>query len=127
MVVVRCGFHGELRLAQRVLRGARMTRKASILSLSLFVSALLAVIGCGGDKPAASEAAKPGEAPKAEEAAPQAVTLTLGAYTTPREAYGKAIIPAFAKQLKAGTPSQELEVRESYLGSGAQARAILGG
>src|SRR5689334_19634228 len=103
-----------------------MTRQLSILSCSLFVSALLAVIGCG-DKPAAPAASKPGEAPKAEEAAPQSVTLTLGAYTTPREAYGKAIIPAFAKQLKAGTPSQELEVRESYLGSGAQARAILGG
>jgi sulfate/thiosulfate-binding protein len=53
------------------------------------------------------------------------VTLILGAYTTPREAYGK-IIPLFQKfwQDKTG---QEVEVQESYLGSGAQSRAIVDG
>ena len=33
-------------------------------------------------------------------AAPVMRTLTLGAYTTPREAYGKAIIPAFQRYWK---------------------------
>jgi len=51
--------------------------------------------------------------------------ITLGAYTAPREAY-QAIIPFFQKywQGKTGKP---IEVKQSYLGSGAQARAIVGG
>lgn len=53
-------------------------------------------------------------------------TLTLGAYTTPREAYGNAIIPAFRRYWKEKT-GEEVAVHESYLGSGAQARAIVGG
>ena len=54
------------------------------------------------------------------------VTLTLGAYTTPREAYGKSIIPAFQKYWKEKT-GQTVEFQESYQGSGAQSRAIIGG
>lgn len=54
------------------------------------------------------------------------VTLTLGGYTTPREAYGKAIIPAFQKYWREKT-GQEVEFKESYQGSGAQSRAIIGG
>jgi sulfate transport system substrate-binding protein len=54
------------------------------------------------------------------------VTLILGAYTTPREAYGKAIIPAFQRHWKEKT-GQEVEFRESYQGSGAQSRAIIAG
>src|ERR1044072_4789078 len=54
------------------------------------------------------------------------VTLTLGGYTTPREAYGKAIIPAFQKYWKDKT-GQEVTFQESYQGSGAQSRAIIGG
>lgn len=54
------------------------------------------------------------------------VTLTLGAYTTPREAYSKAIIPAFQKYWRAHT-GQDVEFQESYQGSGAQSRAIIGG
>src|SRR5881628_763455 len=54
------------------------------------------------------------------------VTLILGAYTTPREAYGKAIIPAFQRYWKEKT-GQEVEFRESYQGSGAQSRAIIAG
>ena len=53
-------------------------------------------------------------------------TLTLGAYTTPREVYGKAIIPAFQRDWKQKT-GQDVRFQESYLGSGAQARAIAGG
>ena len=54
------------------------------------------------------------------------VTLILGGYTTPREAYGKAIIPAFQKFWKEKT-GQDVEFQESYQGSGAQSRAIVGG
>lgn len=54
------------------------------------------------------------------------VTLTLGGYTTPREAYGKAVIPAFQKYWKEKT-GQDVEFQESYQGSGAQSRAIIGG
>lgn len=50
------------------------------------------------------------------------VKLILGAYTTPREAYGE-LIPIFAAQWKEKT-GQEVTFEESYLGSGAQARAI---
>ncbi|MGH9935853.1 MAG: sulfate ABC transporter substrate-binding protein [Blastocatellia bacterium] len=55
-----------------------------------------------------------------------AATLTLGAYTTPREAYSKAIIPEFQRYWKAKT-GQEVEFQESYQGSGAQSRAITSG
>ncbi|HJQ23152.1 MAG TPA: sulfate ABC transporter substrate-binding protein [Blastocatellia bacterium] len=54
------------------------------------------------------------------------VTLILGGYTAPREAYGKAIIPAFQKYWKEKT-GQDVEVQESYQGSGAQSRMIVGG
>jgi sulfate/thiosulfate transport system substrate-binding protein len=54
------------------------------------------------------------------------VTLILGGYTTPREAYGKAIIPAFQKYWKEKT-GQSVQFQESYQGSGAQSRAITGG
>jgi len=53
-------------------------------------------------------------------------TLTLGAYTTPREAYGSGVIPAFQKFWKENH-AQEVRFEESYLGSGAQSRAIVGG
>jgi sulfate/thiosulfate-binding protein len=51
--------------------------------------------------------------------------LTLGAYTTPREAY-KELIPIFQKQWKDKT-GQDVVFEESYLGSGAQSRAIVEG
>jgi len=54
------------------------------------------------------------------------VTLILGGYTTPREAYGKGVIPAFQKFWKDKT-GHDVEFQESYQGSGAQARAIIGG
>jgi|GEM_PF-85840 len=54
------------------------------------------------------------------------VTLILGGYSTPREAYNKALIPAFQKYWKEKS-GQDVEFQESYQGSGAQARAIIGG
>ena len=52
-------------------------------------------------------------------------TIVLGAYTTPREAYGK-LIPIFKEQWKKET-GQDLTFQESYQGSGAQSRAIVEG
>jgi sulfate/thiosulfate transport system substrate-binding protein len=87
-------------------------RTAVCLAMITLLSAFLAsaLQGCGG------QAGKGGNK----------VTLILGAYTTPREAYGKAVIPAFQKYWRDKT-GQDVEVQESYNGSGAQARAIIGG
>lgn len=54
------------------------------------------------------------------------VTLTLGAYTVPKEAYQKEIIPAFQKMWKERT-GQSVKFEESYIASGAQSRAIASG
>jgi sulfate/thiosulfate transport system substrate-binding protein len=89
--------------------------------LALLLATLL-LSGCkSGDA-----TAKPSNDAVPAPAAKPPVTLTLGGYTTPREAYGKSIIPAF-KEYWQKEHGQALEVRESYLASGAQARAIVGG
>lgn len=51
--------------------------------------------------------------------------ITLGTYTAPREAF-QAIVPLFQKYWQAKT-GHFIDVKQSYLGSGAQARAIVGG
>lgn len=91
--------------------GRRQDFKAAVaVALALFtLAAAVWSQGCGGRKQAGGK-----------------VALVLGAYTAPREAYGKAIIPAFKKYWKEKT-GQEVEFQESYQGSGAQARAIIGG
>jgi sulfate transport system substrate-binding protein len=58
--------------------------------------------------------------------ASETTTLLLGAYTTPREVYRDAVLPAFEKAWKEKTGGA-VEFRTSYQGSGAQARAIIGG
>ncbi len=88
---------------------------------------LILLVACGSSVPAPTAAPSAGQ-PTVKPAQPQAsgkVTLILGAYTTPREAYGK-IIPLFKKMWKDKT-GQDVEFQESYLGSGAQSRAIVGG
>jgi sulfate/thiosulfate-binding protein len=82
--------------------------------------AAVVLAACGSSsKPAPSQSAP------AASAAGAPVSLTLGGYTTPREAYG-AILPVFRDQW-AKPRNTELTFKESYLGSGAQARAIVGG
>ncbi len=61
----------------------------------------------------------------ASDGAQKPAILLLGAYTTPREAYGK-LIPIFQQQWKEKT-GQDIAFEESYLGSGAQSRAIVEG
>jgi sulfate/thiosulfate transport system substrate-binding protein len=81
-----------------------------ILRFPVFIFLALSFLaGCGGPSDSDGEA-----------------TLTLGAYTAPREAYSKAIIPEFQRHWKAKT-GQEVEFQESYQGSGAQSRAITSG
>lgn len=52
--------------------------------------------------------------------------LTLAAYSVPKEAYERRIVPAFQEQWKRQT-GQAVVIRSSYGASGAQARAIVGG
>jgi sulfate/thiosulfate-binding protein len=88
----------------------KRTRVFVVLVVSLLVSIITTALqGCGG-------AGRNGNK----------VTLILGGYTTPREAYGKGVIPAFQKYWKEKT-GQDVEFQESYQGSGAQSRAIIGG
>lgn len=91
---------------------------------SFLVLIILFSIGlgaCGSSAPTPAPVA--GSAPAG--ATPKAATLILGAYTTPREAYGQ-LIPLFRQQWKEQT-GQDVTFEESYLGSGAQSRAIVEG
>jgi sulfate transport system substrate-binding protein len=84
------------------------------LILILIINTLAA---CGGAASSATESnSAAGNTP---------TKLTLGAYTTPREAYSK-IIPLFQAQWKEKT-GQDVTFEESYQGSGAQSRAIVEG
>jgi sulfate/thiosulfate-binding protein len=53
-------------------------------------------------------------------------TLILAAYTVPKEAYEKGVIPAFQKYWRQRT-GNEVVIQQSYEASGAQARAVVGG
>lgn len=92
----------------------------SIAALSLLLVLSLALGACGGSTaqpaPASDATAATGQKP---------ATLILGAYTTPREAYGE-LIPIF-RQLWQEQAGQDVAFEESYLGSGAQSRAIVEG
>lgn len=81
------------------------SRRAVIVAFLLLV-AFLASIGCGGGRKTPAR-------------------LTLGAYTTPREAYAE-ILPVFQREWREKT-GKELTFDASYLGSGAQSRAICEG
>jgi len=61
-----------------------------------------------------------------DESSPKLVTLGLAAYSTPREVYGQKVLPAFAEAWRRKT-GQTVAFRESYQGSGAQARAVVAG
>jgi sulfate/thiosulfate transport system substrate-binding protein len=81
------------------------------------VAASLVGVACGAD--AATNAGgdcEPAETP----------TLTLAAYSTPREVYGK-IIPAFQEKWKAEHDDQQVIFQESYGASTTQTQNIVGG
>ena len=107
-----------------------MTRRFKFLTLLLALASLLAACGGatsggsttgGADSPTAASGAA-ADAPVAN-GGPN--TIVLGAYTTPREAYGK-LIPIFKDKWKQET-GQDITFQESYQGSGAQSRAIVEG
>lgn len=89
------------------------TRLEFMAGLILPATALLVVLGCAAK---GSSDSKTGETQ----------TLTLGAYTTPREVFGAEILPAFNTSWRVSS-GQSIAFEESYLGSGAQARAIASG
>ncbi|HLF28281.1 MAG TPA: sulfate ABC transporter substrate-binding protein [Anaerolineae bacterium] len=91
-----------------------MMKKLSTLLTTLVLIGLLA--GCGGTAATTPDTAGRGNQP---------IQLTLGAYTTPREAYSQ-IIPLFQAEWKQRT-GQDVTFEESYQGSGAQSRAIVEG
>ncbi|CAE6786835.1 MAG: sulfate ABC transporter substrate-binding protein [Nitrospira sp.] len=64
--------------------------------------------------------------PAASSHAAETRDLILAAYSVPKEAYERHIIPAFQRYWKQKT-GQDVRVRSSYGASGAQARAIIGG
>ena len=98
--------------------------------LVIFV-VLSTLVACGSPAPGtqASAPTTGGEAAVGAAADSQASTgatkITIGGYTTPREAIGK-IIPLFQKSWKDQT-GQDVTFEQSYLGSGAQSRAIVDG
>ncbi len=107
-----------------------------LLFLLAILSAALVLAACGGAASTGQTAAAtvapttaadvaPTTAPASSETGKGQVKLVLGAYTTPREAYGE-LIPIFQKQWKDKT-GQDVVFEESYLGSGAQSRAIVEG
>ena len=83
------------------------------LWVALVVLAMAGTSGCGSK-------GQKGESGTEED------VLVLAAYTVPKEAYEKEIIPAFQRLWKAKT-GRDLTVEQSYEASGAQARAVLGG
>ena len=97
-----------------------------VLLLSTVIA--LTALACGGSAQGQLETPM-GDMPPSASSDPnaeQAVTITLGAYTTPREVYGSFIIPEFQKLWKEER-NQDIQFNESYLGSGAQSRAIIAG
>ncbi|MCX7571149.1 sulfate ABC transporter substrate-binding protein [Tumebacillus sp. DT12] len=88
--------------------------KKRVLTASALLLSLFTLTACGTD----SSAPASGESKKE-------ITLTLGAYTVPKEAFAK-IIPEFQKEWEKKT-GQKVNFQESYEASGAQARAIAGG
>ena len=97
----------------------------SALLLAALLTGVLSGCGGSGSTPAASGGATPASVSGGAAPATGEVKLTLGAYTTPREAY-QELIPIFVKEWKEKT-GQTVTFDESYLGSGAQSRAIVEG
>jgi len=86
------------------------SKTAAVVAVLILAGALSS---CGGEK---------------QKETPQQTVdrLVLAAYTVPKEAYEKEIIPAFQKKWFEKT-GRQLVVEQSYEASGAQARAVVGG
>src|SRR5258707_390589 len=109
-------------------KGMMMLRRRIQMILMLTLLSLLASCGTAGGGAAGNAtpgATGGGNATPGAAVSGNATTIILGAYTTPREAYGK-LIPIFKERWKQQT-GEDLTFQESYLGSGAQSRAIVEG
>jgi sulfate/thiosulfate transport system substrate-binding protein len=97
-----------------------MMSQRNIVLLTMILVLSMTTSACGGNaaQPAPAGGSASGQSPKA-------ATIILGAYTTPREAYAQ-LIPIFRQQWREQT-GQDVIFEESYLGSGAQSRAIIEG
>lgn len=108
-----------------------MIRRMMVMMVVFVVAGLTSACGATSDSAgavptaASMENSVPTAASVGATAGGGSVTLILGAYTTPREAYAK-LIPLFKERWKQQT-GQEVVFQESYQGSGAQSRAIVGG
>lgn len=89
-----------------------------VQSSARLITFLVIVIlsACNQSTPQKSESTVPSTSDK----------LILGAYTVPKEVYEKELIPAFQAHWKAKT-GRTVTFDQSYVGSGAQARAITAG
>src|SRR5262245_29988806 len=101
--------------------------KRGFVWIPLALALMFAIAACGSSQGgaasgAATSAPAAGGAPVANGSP---TTIVLGAYTTPREAYGK-LLPICKEQWKQQT-GQDITFQESYQGSGAQSRAIVEG
>jgi sulfate transport system substrate-binding protein len=118
-LVSRLNDHSLEKKKMKVTYGKRLTS----FSISLLLLAILTA--CGGSLAGDTTSAKSSANQQSGQSAGEEVKLILGAYTTPREAY-RELIPIFQKIWKDKT-GQGVIFEESYLGSGAQSRAIIEG
>jgi sulfate transport system substrate-binding protein len=95
------------------------------MPLVLALALVLAACGSSQGSAASGAATSAPAAGGAPAASGGPTTIVLGAYTTPREAYGK-LLPIFKEQWKQQN-GQDVTFQESYQGSGAQSRAIVEG
>ncbi len=100
----------------------KSTIKIRLLRLGVTLGIILGFLaGCAGQPTRVEEPQGGADSPQTGDP----IKLILGAYTTPREAY-RELIPIFQQQWKEKT-GQDVIFDESYLGSGAQSRAIVEG
>ena len=89
----------------------------SAIAASLVGLAAILLLGCG-------EKTSGADSPGAERGTTR---ITFASFSVAREAYGRAILPAFKARWSSENPGRRLDIRETYEGSGVQTRAILGG
>ena len=94
------------------------------LAFSAAAIALTVFSGAAGGR-ALAQTTAPTTAPTFSGTPLPDVTLTLAAYSVPADAY-KELIPLFTAQWLAQT-GQKVTFQQSYAGSGAQSRAVIGG
>ena len=97
----------------------RSSKGKTVRAVAIIGAALLVASACGGSESGGETAS--GECEQAE-----TPTLTLAAYSTPREVYGK-IIPAFQEKWKAEHNDQSVIFQESYGGSTTQSQNVVNG